>query len=143
MASSSSSNDNRPAWLRPFALVEGVITSAPLDLPGRFELAIQQLQAAGWRVAVKSIGTDFGFVPTPKDQPLAIYLWRPGAFTAADAQAALSGVLGRLNMNYSPIRAWIAEVVREAVAPAVDDAKLWGLGLLALAGLFLLGGRRR
>ena len=71
---------------------------------------------------MKSIGTDFGFVPTPKDQPLATYLWRPGAFTAADAQAALSGVLGRLNMNYSPIRAWIAEVVREATGGGRREA---------------------
>lgn len=143
MASSPGVSDNRPAWLRPYALVEGVITSAPLDLPARFERVVHELQALGWRVAVKSIGTDFGFVPLPRDQPLAVYLWRPGQFTAEGAQAALSGVLGRMNLSYSPVRAWVAEVVREAVAPAAEEAKTWGLVAVALAGVFLLGGRRR
>jgi hypothetical protein len=144
MASSPGPNDNRPAWLNAWALVEGVITSAPLDLPGRFDQVVQQLQHAGWRVSVKSIGTDFGFIPLPKDQPLAVYLWRPGAFTAAQAQAALAEVLGRMNLSYSPIRAWVAEVVREAVAPAAEEAKTWGLvAVVVVAGLVLLGGRRR
>ena len=90
------------------------------------------------------IGTDFGFFPTPRDQSLAVYLWRPGAFTAPEAQATLAGVLSRMNPSYRPIRAWVAEVLREAVARAAEEPKTWGLVAVAVVvGLVLLGGRRQ
>lgn len=129
--------EQRPAWLRPYVLVEGVISSAPLDLPRRFELVIARLQALGWRVSVKSIGTDFGFIPLPKDQPLALYLLRPDRpFTAAEARAAVDGVLRSLNMSYSPTREWAAEVVREVVQPTLQTVTREGmsLGKIAAAG---------
>src|SRR5688572_9557675 len=76
-----------------FALVSGRVPSAPLDLPRRMEAVYQHLQAAGWRVVVKTIGTDFSGplgIPTPKAQPIELYLHREGTFTPVDAQDALS-----------------------------------------------------
>lgn len=130
---------DRPAWLRPYVLVEGHISSAPLDMPKRFEAVVQRLQAAGWRVVVKSIGTDFGLVPTPRDQPIALYLLRPDrAFTPDEAQAALGAALRELNMAYSPVRAWAAEVTREVIEPTVRQAA--GVARTALTSYLLVGG---
>lgn len=130
--------EQRPAWLRPYVLVEGVISSAPLDLPRRFEQVIARLQALGWRVSVKSIGTDFGFIPLPKDQPLALYLLRPDRpFTAREAHVALASVLQALNMNYSPVREWAAEVVREVVRPSLRTGT--DLGKVAVVGALVIG----
>ena len=81
----------RPEWLRSYVLVTGTLTSAPLDLPRRFEAVLEALQARGWRVAVRSIGTDFGTIPTPRDQPLELYLLKPARpFTALEAGEALA-----------------------------------------------------
>lgn len=127
----------RPEWLRKYVLVEGTLSSAPLDLPKRFERVLKHLQTAGWRVAVKSIGTDFGsFIPTPQDQPLAVYLYRIGApFTAADAGHALAAALRSVNMGYSGLRAWAAEVVDEVIVPTARGAVKTSSRLGQLAAL--------
>ena len=126
-----------PLWMRRFAYVHGQITSAPLDLPGRFEAVLHHLQAAGWRVVVKSIGTDFigplG-LPVPRSQPVELLLHRDDrGYTAPEAQAALAAALRAVHLNYSPIAAWLHELGREVVAPTVRQARQGlelGLGAL-------------
>src|SRR3990172_6022000 len=100
-----------PAHLKSYALVKGTLKTAPLDAPGRFEGVVTSLQGAGWIVSVKSIGTDFAGplgMPVPRDQPLEVYLKRKdGAFTAKDAERALTQVLESMDLHYSPIGAWL------------------------------------
>lgn len=118
--------DTRPEWLRPYALVMGRIESAPLDLAQRMESVYQQLQRAGWSVVVKSIGTDFSGplgIPFPKEQPIELYLYRKTEFSAEAAQSALSATLESFNLSYSPIGAWLEEVVNEIVVPTVKDVR--------------------
>ena len=118
--------DTRPAWLRPYALVTGRIPSAPLDLPRLMDGVYRRLMAAGWRVVVKSIGTDFAGpvgLPVPREQPLEVYLHRSEPFTAADAQAALADALRTTGLGYSPIGAWLGEVIDQVVVPTVNDVR--------------------
>lgn len=114
----------RPAWLRNFAEVQGKVPSAPLDLPARLDRVVTQLRTAGWAVVVVSIGTDFEGpfgVPAPKDQPLELLLAKTtGPFTAEEAQTALQSALAAINLGYSPVGAWLRELVTE-VAPALPQ----------------------
>jgi hypothetical protein len=116
--------DTRPAWLRPYALVTGKIPSAPLDLPQRMEGVYRLLQNAGWRVVVKSIGTDFSGplgIPVPREQPIELYLYRPEKFSASDAQNALTSALLASGIGYSPIGSWLGEIVDHVVVPTARD----------------------
>lgn len=149
-----------PAWLRQYVLVTGTLPSAPLDLPARFQRATEALEAAGWSVVVRSIGTDFEGplgIPIPRDQPLELLLYRPGAtFTAEQAQAALERALRSVSLGYSAIGAWLRELTQEVVAPTMLDAARaaleaatlikdlapWAAGLYLLTSLSNLAGRR-
>jgi hypothetical protein len=106
-----------PAWLDKYALVSGAISSAPLDLPERFEAVLSTLAGDDWRVVVRSIGTDFGPIPSPKTQPVEVYLWRADPFTAEDAQSALHSAIGRAGMGYQPLNAWLGELAEHVVKP--------------------------
>ena len=138
---------NLPPWLWPYAYVSGWLTSAPLDLPQRFAAVVRQLEARGWRVVVRSIGTDFEGpmgLPVPRDQPLELFLWRPGGFGAVDAARALGEVLAELNLSYSPLRAWLLELRREVVRPTTRQAgELGALGWLAIGAAALVWADRR
>lgn len=141
----------RPAWLARFALVSGRIPAAPLDLPQRMESVYAALQRAGWRVVVRSIGTDFTGplgLPVPRAQPIELYLAPANGarFAAAQAQAALASALRAANLNYSPLGAWLEELRHEVLEPTVHQAQgglPWlGIAGLALAAIVLLGPRR-
>lgn len=142
-------DDTRPAWLRPFALVRGELTSAPLDLPARMERLYEALRRDGWTVAVKSIGTDFEGplgLPTPRAQALELYLHRKDRpYTEREAAEALARALSGLEVSYSAVRAWLGELQREVVEPTVNTLRVgapWALGALALGALLVLGARR-
>ena len=116
---------DRPAWLKPYALVTGRVSSAPLDLPARMEQVYSGLRARGWNVVVRSIGTDFSGplgVPVAKDQPVELYLHRTGAYTASEAQDALRDTLRSMNLDYSPLGAWAGEVFQNVVQPTIQQA---------------------
>jgi hypothetical protein len=138
---------SRPDWLKTFAHVKGVLSSAPLDLPDRLDQAVGALKAAGWTVVVRSVGTDFAGplgIPIPKDQPLDVLINKADPYTLDDAQTALSQTLNLLNVNYSALSAWAGEIVTEVVEPTIADVKKdvssslpWVLGGIGL-GLVLL-----
>jgi hypothetical protein len=113
----------RPEWLRKYALVSGRISSAPLDLAQRFDAVTAQLDAEGWRVSVKSIGTDFGLVPSPRDQFFELYLWRPDDFSPDQAQEAVNQALESTGLGYSATESWAGEVVEEVIRPTIEDVK--------------------
>ena len=122
-------NDTRPAWLKPYALVTGTIPSAPLDLPQRMDGVYRRLQNEGWRVVVKSIGTDFSGplgLPVPKAQPIELYLYRATPFTAGDAQNALTHAVLASGLGYSPIGAWLGELVDHVIVPTANDVRRAG-----------------
>lgn len=127
---------DRPTWLKKFSLVTGSISSAPLDLAGRMENLYDGIRKRGWLVALKSVGTDFGSIlPTPKDQPLALYIHRTDrAYTSAEAQNVVRDVLRELNMNYSPTAAWLGEIYREVVKPTVQESGKTTRNILLIAG---------
>lgn len=139
----------RPEWLRKYALVRGQISSAPLDLADRFGAVVAQLDAEGWRVSVKSIGTDFGLVPTPRDQPFELYLWRPEEFSSEQAHQAVNQALESTGLGYSATESWAGEVVEEVIRPTFEDVKetitrppdtAWLLiGALMLGAVIVLG----
>lgn len=136
--------DDRPAWLRPFSLVRGEISSAPLDMPARMEALYAALKAAGWTVAVRSIGTDFegpGGVPIARDQVVELYLHRTDRpYTANDAAEALATALRTISVNYSAVRAWLGELAREVVAPTARDVRgVVSLGVPLVAAGLLAG----
>lgn len=116
----------RPEWLQPYAHIKGTLSSAPLDMPARLDSVVAALKAAGWSVVVRSVGTDFSGplgIPVPRDQPLDILLDRQDqAYTADDAQNALSDALSKVNVNYSPIGAWTHELNTQVVQPSLQDA---------------------
>lgn len=142
-------SDNRPAWLKPYALVAGRVPSAPLDLPQRMERVYAQLKANGWTVVVKSLGTDFSGplgLPVPREQPVEIYLFRPGKFTAREAEAVLGAAIRAVGLNYSPIGAWLEEIAQEVIVPTVKQTvkaakgsmKFVFIGVGVVGALFVL-----
>jgi hypothetical protein len=92
----------------------------------RLESVYLHLQQAGWRVVVKSIGTDFSGpfgMLVPREQPIELYLHRANKFSAADAQSALASALEAIGLGYSPIGAWLGEIIDEVVIPAAGDLR--------------------
>ena len=134
---------DRPAWLGSYVLLQGILTSSPLDMPSRMNQVYANLATMGWRVAVKSIGTDFSGplgVPVPKDQPIELYLLRiAGGTTPENAAQALATALDAVNLTYNPIGAWIVEFGKNVVAPTVQQASstFSSIAWMALAGLIL------
>lgn len=116
---------SRPAWLKPFALLDGYIVSAPLDLADRMEQVYARLKSQGWTVVVKSIGTDFagpGGLPVPKAQPLTMYMNRTDhPYTPLEAKIALATTLLMMNLSYNVIGAYAGEVQENIVRPTVDQ----------------------
>lgn len=107
-----------------FALVTGTISSAPLDLPAQMDKVYAALKDAGWTVFVKSIGTDFGWFPHPKDQPIELYLKKAadGSADPNEAEAALTAAVQQAGLNYSAVGRWGAELQQNVVVPTLDQA---------------------
>lgn len=122
--------------LDKYIAVEGELPAAPLDMPERFNRAMSELQADGWRVVVKDIGTDFTGplgIPVPKSQPIKLLLWREGG-TVGDARLAVIQALEK-NTLASAVSAWLSEIAIEVVQPTIEDAKRlavnWGPIIIA------------
>lgn len=114
------------AMYRASALVEGAITSAPLDLADRMEDLKNRLGNAGWRVLTTQVDTDFGdFVPVPGAKHFKIWLHRKNldATTAEDpglAELAVKNALNDMNLDYSALGRWVSEIKHEVVIPTID-----------------------
>jgi len=118
----------RPDHLKPYAHVKGSIPSAPTDLPERTTRLWNVLDGMGWRVSVRSVGTDFPLsffgIPQPKDQTIDVLMYKKtGPFSESDAEKALEAALKSINAGYSRLAAWKGEIWREVVLPTIEKAK--------------------
>jgi hypothetical protein len=119
---------NMPPELRgrSFVHVTGKISSTPLDLPDRaekFRKAISKdwlwFEYGGFDTTVHSL---FG-LPLPGDHPFSgVMSPRDGhTVTTDEAQTVVANILKGLDLNYSPLGAWLHEVNREVVVPTLES----------------------
>lgn len=126
LAKEAKRGELNPPYLRnkTFAHIVGKIPAAPLDMARRWTDFLAALEAGGWHVIVRDVSTDFGRIPTPRDQLFEVLLWRSDrSFAPTEAQDAVASALAGLNMNYSAWGTWLVEVADEVVLPTVQTVK--------------------